>query len=58
MIGDRAIRNMLRKFLKFAGIKKRIPSHKLRHSHVALLIYMGKTSDNIKLRLRYKNNKV
>lgn len=55
VIGDRAIRDMLKKYLKLAGINKNITPHKLRHSHAALLIYMGKTLEDIKARLRHKD---
>lgn len=55
VIGDRAIRDMLKKYLKLAGIDKNITPHKLRHSHAALLIYMGKTLEDIKARLRHKD---
>ena len=55
VIGDRAIRDMLKKYLKLAGINKNIAPHKLRHSHAALLIYMGKTLEDIKARLRHKD---
>ncbi len=55
VIGDRAIRDMLKKYLKRAGIEKNITPHKLRHSHAALLIYMGKTLEDIKTRLRHKD---
>jgi len=55
VIGDRAIRDMLKKYLKIAGIEKNITPHKLRHSHAALLIYMGKTLEDIKTRLRHKD---
>lgn len=55
VIGDKAIRDMLKKYLKRAGIDKNITPHKLRHSHAALLIYMGKTLEDIKARLRHKD---
>jgi len=55
VIGDRAVRDMLKKYLKLAGIDKNITPHKLRHSHAALLIYMGKTLEDIKVRLRHKD---
>ena len=55
VIGDRAIRDMLKKYLKLANIDKNITPHKLRHSHAALLIYMGKTLEDIKTRLRHKD---
>lgn len=55
VIGDKAIRDMLKKYLKLAGIEKNITPHKLRHSHAALLIYMGKTLEDIKARLRHKD---
>ena len=55
VIGDRAIRDMLKKYLKRAGITKNITPHKLRHSHAALLIYMGETLEDIKVRLRHKD---
>lgn len=55
VIGDKAIRDMLKKYLKRAGIAKNITPHKLRHSHAALLIYMGKTLEDIKARLRHKD---
>ena len=55
VIGDRAIRDMLKKYQKLAGIDKNITPHKLRHSHAALLIYMGKTLEDIKARLRHKD---
>lgn len=55
VIGDKAIRDMLKKYLKCAGIDKNITPHKLRHSHAALLIYMGKTLEDIKARLRHKD---
>lgn len=55
VLGDRAVRDMLKKYLKLAGIKKNITPHKLRHSHAALLIYMGKTLEDIKARLRHKD---
>ena len=55
VIGDKAIRDMLKKYLKRAGIDKNITPHKLRHNHAALLIYMGKTLEDIKARLRHKD---
>ena len=55
VIGDRAIRDMLKKYLKLAGIDKNITPHKFRHSHAALLIYMGKTLEDIKARLRHND---
>lgn len=55
VIGDKAIRDMIKKYLKLAGIEKNITPHKLRHSHAALLIYMGKTLEDIKTRLRHKD---
>lgn len=55
VIGDRAIRDMLKKYLKRAGIEKNITPHKLRHSHAALLINMGKTLEDIKVRLRHRD---
>lgn len=55
VIGDKAIRDMLKKYLKIAGIDKDITPHKLRHSHAALLIYMGKPLEDIKVRLRHKS---
>lgn len=55
VIGDKAVRDMLKKYLKLAGIDKNITPHKLRHSHAALLIYMGKTLEDIKVRLRHKD---
>ena len=55
VIGDKAIRDMRKKYLKRAGIDKNITPHKLRHSHAALLIYMGKTLEDIKARLRHKD---
>ena len=55
VIGDKAIRDMLKKYLKRARIDKNITPHKLRHSHAALLIYMGKTLEDIKARLRHKD---
>lgn len=55
VIGDKAIRDMIKKYLKKAGINKNITPHKFRHSHAALLIYMGKTLEDIKVRLRHKD---
>lgn len=55
VIGDRAIRDMLKKYLKIAGIDKNITPHKFRHSHAALLIYLGKPLEDIKVRLRHKD---
>ena len=55
VVGDKAIRDMLKKYLIRAGIDKNITPHKLRHSHAALLIYMGKTLEDIKARLRHKD---
>jgi len=55
VIGDKAIRDMIKKYLKLAGIEKNITPHKLRHSHAALLINMGKTLEDIKKRLRHKD---
>jgi len=55
VIGSRAIQDMIKKYLKRAGIEKNITPHKFRHSHAALLIYMGKTLEDIKTRLRHKD---
>ncbi len=55
VIGSRAIQDMIKKYLKRAGIEKNITPHKFRHSHAALLIYMGKTLEDIKTRLRHRD---
>lgn len=55
VIGSRAIQDMLKKYLKRAGIEKNITPHKLRHSHAAFLINMGKTLEDVKVRLRHKD---
>lgn len=55
VIGSRAIQDMIKKYLKRAGIDKNITPHKFRHSHAALLIYMGKTLEDIKTRLRHRD---
>lgn len=55
VIGDKAIRDMIKKYLKLAGIDKNITPHKLRHSHAAYLMNMGKTLEDIKKRLRHSD---
>lgn len=55
IIGSRAIQDMVKKYVKRAGIEKNITPHKFRHSHAALLIYMGKTLEDIKTRLRHSD---
>ncbi|MCM1370809.1 MAG: tyrosine-type recombinase/integrase [Clostridium sp.] len=55
VIGDKAIRDMIKKYLKRAGIEKNITPHKLRHSHAALLVNMGMQLEDIKTRLRHKD---
>ena len=55
VIGDRAIRDMLKKYLKMAGIDKNITPHKLRHSHVAYLINLQVPIQDIKDRCRHKD---
>lgn len=55
VIGSRAIQDMVKKYVKRAGIEKNITPHKFRHSHAALLIYMGKTLEDIKTRLRHSD---
>lgn len=55
VIGDKAIRDMIKKYLKVAGIEKNITPHKFRHSHAALLVNMGEQLEDIKVRLRHKD---
>lgn len=55
VIGDRAIRDMIKKYQKQTDITKNITPHTFRHSHAALLIDMGKTLEDIKVRLRHKD---
>lgn len=55
VLGDRAVRDMLKKYLKLAGIDKNITPHKLRHSHAAFLISRGYQLEDIKARLRHKD---
>lgn len=55
VVGSRAIQDMIKKYIKRAGIEKNITPHKFRHSHAALLINMGKTLEDIKTRLRHKD---
>ena len=55
VLSDKAIRNMLNKYLIRAGITKHITPHKLRHSQAALLIYLGKDLEVVKTKLRHKS---
>lgn len=55
VLSDKAIRNMLNKYLIKAGITKHITPHKLRHSQAALLIYLGKDLEVVKTKLRHKS---
>ena len=55
VLSDRAVRDMLKKYLKRANINKDITPHKLRHSQAALLIYLGKDLEEVKTRLRHKD---
>lgn len=55
VIGDRAIRDMLKKYLKRAGIDKNITPHLFRHGHVALLISLGEPLQHIKDRLGHSD---
>ena len=55
ILSDRAVRDMIKKYLKLANIDKNITPHKFRHSHAALLISLGKQLEDIKTRLRHKD---
>lgn len=55
VLSDRAVRNMLKKYLEKTDINKHITPHQLRHSHAALLIFLEKDLEIIKTRLRHKD---
>lgn len=57
ILSDSAIRDIIKKYLKLANIDKHITPHTFRHSHVALLIAMGKQLEDIKHRLGHKDIK-
>ncbi len=55
VIGDRAIRDMIKKYLTKANIEKNITPHLFRHGHVALLIKLGEPLQHIKTRLGHSD---
>ena len=55
VIGDRAIRDMIKKYVKLAGINKKITPHKFRHSHAVFLISNGGLLEDVKHRLGHQD---
>lgn len=57
ILSEKAVGNMIKKYCVIANIDKKITCHTFRHSHVAMLIDMGLTLEDIKNRVRHASIK-
>lgn len=57
VLSEKSVNNMIKKYCKEANINKEITCHTFRHSHVALLIYLGHNLQDIKERVRHSSIK-